>query len=58
MRNDFLNSRVVITGLGVVWPLGTLRKARWDAIQAGRRAAGDFTRLFAVSSDDAGPSRS
>lgn len=40
-----MNRRVVITGLGLVTPLGTSVAANWDAITAGRSGTGPITRF-------------
>ena len=41
--------RVVITGLGIVSPLGNSPELLWDALQAGRSGVGPLTRLPADS---------
>jgi len=44
-----MKPRVVITGLGVVSPLGIGREAFWEAVQQGRSGAGPVTRFDASS---------
>ncbi|HUG82919.1 MAG TPA: beta-ketoacyl-[acyl-carrier-protein] synthase family protein [Euzebya sp.] len=42
-------SRVVVTGLGVLTPLGTGAKATWEAVVAGRTAIGPLTTFDPVN---------
>jgi 3-oxoacyl-[acyl-carrier-protein] synthase II len=37
--------RVVVTGIGMVCPVGATREAAWDAIRAGRSGVGPLTRI-------------
>ncbi len=45
MRNEVLNRRVVITGLGVVSPLGNTTEETWAGLLAGRSGVGVITRF-------------
>src|SRR5690606_13611873 len=51
MTERAAEERIVITGIGVVSPLGIGREAMWDAATAGRSGAGPIT-LFDASGMD------
>jgi 3-oxoacyl-[acyl-carrier-protein] synthase II len=46
-RSQFVKKRVVITGLGVVSPLGNTIEALWDSLMASRSGIGPITRFDA-----------
>jgi len=43
--DDSLTRRVVITGMGLISPLGNTKEALWDALAAGRSGVGPIERL-------------
>ncbi len=45
MRKEVLNRRVVITGIGVVSPLGNTREETWTGLLAGRSGVDSITRF-------------
>src|SRR5919108_4155812 len=45
--DDGARRRVVVTGLGLVSPIGTSVEASWEALIAGRSGAGPITRFDA-----------
>jgi 3-oxoacyl-[acyl-carrier-protein] synthase II len=47
VRSQFVKKRVVITGLGVVSPLGNTIEALWDSLMASRSGIGPITRFDA-----------
>ena len=43
-----MSNRVVITGLGVVSPVGTGKEAFWDAMMSGKNGIDNITRFDAA----------
>ena len=44
-KGGLLNRRVVITGLGLITPIGIGKEQTWDSLCAGRSGAGEITRF-------------
>ena len=47
MEHDLMKHRVVVTGLGLVTPLGNTVEATWAGLMAGRSGAGPITKFDA-----------
>jgi 3-oxoacyl-[acyl-carrier-protein] synthase II len=45
MEHDFMKRRVVVTGLGLVTPVGNTVEATWEALMAGTSGAGPITKF-------------
>jgi 3-oxoacyl-(acyl-carrier-protein) synthase len=46
MEHELMKPRVVVTGLGLVTPLGNTVEATWAGLMAGRKGAGPITKDF------------
>src|SRR6266550_3963824 len=49
MEQEFIKRRVVVTGLGVVTPLGNSVDATWEGLMTGRSGAGPITKFDTAS---------
>jgi 3-oxoacyl-[acyl-carrier-protein] synthase II len=47
MKHEPMKRRVVVTGLGLVTPLGNTVEATWAGLMAGRSGAGPITKFDA-----------